>query len=164
VDLTARRFVVVGGVVQIESADVVATGVRSWQIKGTGTYGIEVVAFDPVNGIERKSSEVTIEEDKPIDPDVVPLTGLQKEARDALRLLAANMANDMKQLSLAIDQGKYKTVIDASAANNVADEATRTVFKRAMGKAMQPLLGSGALPVDSPKVFSDIAVGFGAVK
>ena len=164
VDLVARRFIVVGGVVQIESADVVSTGTRTWQIKGNGTYGVEVVAFDPVTGIERKSSTVTIESDKPIDPDVAPLTGLQKESRDAIAKLVAMMSNDMKQLSLAIDQGKYKTVIDASAASNVSDEATRTTFKRAMGKAMQPLLGTGVLPPDAPKIFSDIAVGFGAVK
>ena len=68
VDVTARRFVVRDGIVQVESATVTELDTRVYLIAGAGSYGVEVVAFDPVTGIDRKSVEVKIADSEPIVP------------------------------------------------------------------------------------------------
>ncbi len=165
VDVAARRFAIASnGVVQIESATVTNIGTREYLLAGLGAYQLEVVAFDPVNGIERKSIDITMGESEPIEPPKPVLSGVAKASGEALAALAQGMAGDMKSLSVDIKNGKYKTVIEASAASNVADEQTRTTFKRSMGAIMQPKLGSGTLPTDAAKTFEDISLGFGSVK
>lgn len=71
VDVVARRFVVESGVVKIESATVKEIGTREYLLVGSGVYGVEIVAFDPVSGIDRKMVEVRIDESKP-DPKPDP--------------------------------------------------------------------------------------------
>lgn len=68
VDVSAKRFVVKNGVIQIESATATDIGTREYMLSGSGSYSLEVIAFDPVNGIDRKSIEITIG----LDPDPAP--------------------------------------------------------------------------------------------
>lgn len=164
VDVTAKRFSVVDGVVKVDSASVTELDTRVYMIAGSGAYNVEVVAFDPVTGIDRKSVELKIAEpEQPIDDGVV-LSGVAKESRSAIVAMVQGMASDMQKVSDAAKSGQVKTVIEASSANNELDVKTRNLFKANMAKIMQPKLGSGVLPADSPQVFSDIAKGFGGVK
>jgi hypothetical protein len=165
VDIMPRRFSLVDGVVRIETAAVTEIASREYMLSGTGIYMVDVLGFDPVTGIERSTIEVNIDAaPQPIDPPVDQLTGLAKESRDAMSELVKGMATNMQLLSIDANAGTVKTVSEASAKSNVLDEATRKLFKQSMGKAMQPRLGSGPLQPDAPKVFSDIAKGFGSVK
>jgi len=164
VDVTARRFSVVDGVVKIESANVTELETRAYMLSGTGTYNVEVVAFDPVTGIDRKSVELTIAEpDKPIDDGVV-LSGVAKESRSAIVSLVQSMASDMQTVANAAKSGQVKTVTEASSISVQLDETTRKQFKANMAKIMQPKLGNDKLDANAPQVFSDIAKGFGGVK
>ncbi len=164
VDVSARRFAVRDGIVQVESATVAELETRVYMISGSGSYNFEVVAFDPVTGIDRKTIELKIAEpDTPIDDGAV-LTGVAKESRSAIIGLMQGMASDMQRIADAAKTGQLKTVTEASNANNDLDAKTRNLFKANMAKIMQPKLGSGALPADSSQVFLDIAKGFGGVK
>jgi hypothetical protein len=164
VDVSARRFAVRDGIVQVENATVSELETRVYLISGSGTYNVEVVAFDPVSGIDRKSQEVKIAEpDSPIDDGVV-LSGVAKESRSAIVSFVQGMAADMQAIANQAKSGQVKTVIEASAANNELDVKTRNLFKSNMAKIMQPVLGSGQLPTNAPLIFNDISKGFGSVK
>ena len=165
VDVTAKRFIVREGSVQVEKAVVTELDTpRLYMFQGSGTYDVEVLASDPERGFERKEFQITIAEpDTPIDDGVV-LSGVAKESRSAIVSLVQGMAKDMQTIADQAKSGQVKTVIEASAANVQLDEATRKLFKANMAKIMQPKLGSGALPPDAAQTFSDIAKGFGGVK
>jgi hypothetical protein len=164
VDVVARRFVLRDGIVQIETATVTELDTRVYLIAGAGSYGVEVVAFDPVIGIDRKSVEIKIAEpEQPIDDGVV-LTGVAKESRSAIVSLVQGMASDMQRVADAAKSGQVKTVAEASAASVQLDEATRKLFKANMAKIMQPKLGNDKLDANAPQVFADVAKGFGGVK
>jgi hypothetical protein len=164
VDVTARRYAVRDGIVQIETATVTELDTRVYLLAGSGSYSVEVVAFDPVVGIDRKSVEINIAEpEKPIDDGTI-LSGVAKEARSAIVTLAQGMAADMQTVAIATKNGQLKTVLEASASSVQLDESTRKLFKLNMAKIMQPRLGNATLPADAPQVFSDIAKGFGGVK
>lgn len=72
VDVVARRFVVRDGVVQIETATVSELGTREYLLIGSGVYGVEIVAFDPISGIDRKMVEVRISPEPEPKPDPKP--------------------------------------------------------------------------------------------
>lgn len=68
VDVTARRFAVRDGIVQVESATVTELDTRVYMLSGSGSFNVEVVAFDPVTGIDRKTVELKIADSEPIVP------------------------------------------------------------------------------------------------
>ncbi len=164
VDVSAKRFAVRDGIVQVDSATVTELDTRVYMISGSGAYNFEVVAFDPVTGIDRKTVELKIAEpDKPID-DGVDLSGVAKESRSAIVSLVQGMASDMQTVANAAKSGQVKTVTEASSVSVQLDESTRKAFKANMAKIMAPKLGNDKLDANAPQVFSDIAKGFGGVK
>lgn len=72
VDVTAKRFSVVDGVVKVDSANVTELETRVYMIAGSGVYNVEVGAFDPVTGIDRKSVEIKIDGVEPVPPPQPP--------------------------------------------------------------------------------------------
>ncbi len=158
VTVTAVKFAVVDGQVIIDGGTVSSED-RTYKLTGAGSYYVTIVATEP--GYEQVSRTVTVKPYIPPDEQVV-LTGAAKEARDALLILTKGMASDMKTIADNIE--KYKTVTDASNANNALDDRSRLAFKQAMAKIMQPRIGSEALSPSARKVFEDLSIGFGAVK
>jgi hypothetical protein len=164
VDVTAKRFSVLDGVVKIDSASVQELETRVYMVSGSGTFSLEVVAFDPVTGIDRKTVELTIAEpDQPIDDGAV-LSGVAKESRSAIISLVQSMASDMQKVADAAKSGQVKTVLEASSVGVQLDENTRKLFKANMAKILAPKLGNDKLDTNAPGVFSDIAKGFGGVR
>lgn len=128
-----------------------------------GRYAIEVMTFDPTNGIDERSVEVSIGSSPSPEP-AVELTKTAREVRTVAVGLMASMSADFAKLADDTKSGKFKTVIDASNASNVADASTRAAFKQSMAKIMEPLLGSTNLPPTAAVTFQEISNGFKAVK
>jgi hypothetical protein len=158
--VNATRFSIKDGRVVIDGRTLKSeNGV--YKLSGEGSYMINISGFDP--GYEQVSQTVDILPYTATDVVQVELTPVQKAARDAARALTQGMSQDMLNVSKNID--KYKTVTDASKANLILDEQTRTTFKKSMGSILQPLIGSDQLPTGiAKKAFEDVSIGFGAVK
>jgi type II secretory pathway component PulM len=166
----AEKFPTLEIVVELESVDA-----SNWKFPDStqpGRYRVTATAFDPELGPAKKRITVDVgsvppQPDDPPKPDIPPvtdLTGLSLESRKALAAYTQAMAADMKTLAADTRAGKVKTVSEASAANNLADLASRIAFKKTMAKWMEPRLGSSDLRPDAAQVFEEIALGFGSLK
>lgn len=145
-----------------EEAELIQLSPTEFMLAGEGRYLVHAISVSSKANkwVEVDASPVDPEPDPPVDP----LAGLSKESRDAVVGFVQGMGSDFEKLAEDAKSGKVKTVLEASAANNNADQATRAKFKESMGKIMAPKLGTGQLPADAPQTFQSIAKGFKAVK
>lgn len=138
-----------------------------WLLRGTGKYRVSAIAFGPSLGKDRLIVELTNEPPKPpAPPDPTPgeLSQVSKDSRAAMQAFVQSMAGNFDQLASETRLSKFKTVLDASNAANSLDVLSRSQFKAAMAKVMQPKLGSAELPADAAQTFEEIAIGFKGVK
>ena len=140
-----------------------------WVVKGEGKYKVTARAVDVNLGFKKSKIEFIIGAlPRPVDPvddPVLPpvpdnLSSTAKDVRAVAVAYLHGMGDDYARLS----QGKFKSVLEASAEANKLDLATRKTFKEGMGKIMMPLIGSDQLPLNYPSIFMDISNGFKGIK
>lgn len=132
-----------------------------------GLYNIEVIGYDPEQGLAR--GDLTINYD-PFQPDPVtpvtpdnpdkPLEGLAGDSQAVMTSFIKSMANDMDAIAKEVANGTLKTPLEALTRNNTLDTATRSTFKQSMGVLMKPSLSGTEFPPNASEIFTNIATGF----
>lgn len=104
----------------------------------------------------------------PVDPNPSPVQPVDSEVakacHDAMVAYSKAVATDYRALAAKAKSGEIKTVIEAGNVATKQDVVSRTAFKQAMAKIMQPKLGNADLPADASTTFDEMAKGFEGVK